>query len=55
MITLQAQPREIQGKKVKALRTQGYIPAVLYGPATESVQVQISEKAFVLGSKTPPA
>ena len=46
MITLTAQSREITGKKVKALRTQGLVPATLYGPNTEALSVQIGEKEF---------
>lgn len=34
--TLNAAPREVIGKQVKALRRQGLIPAVVYGPTRET-------------------
>lgn len=44
--TLEAQKREILGKKVKSLRKQGLIPATVYGKSFEPVSVQIDERAF---------
>jgi large subunit ribosomal protein L25 len=38
---LTAQKREVQGKKVKALRKQGKIPAVLYGHQIEPINLTI--------------
>ncbi len=40
-ITLEAQPRTTVGKKVRHLRAQDMIPAVVYGPKMESVQIQV--------------
>jgi large subunit ribosomal protein L25 len=45
--TLSAEERTIAGKKVKTLRKQGLVPAVIYGPALkETVQVSVNEKIF---------
>jgi large subunit ribosomal protein L25 len=45
--TLSAEERTIVGKKVKNLRKQGLVPAVVYGPALEkTVQISIDEKSF---------
>ena len=45
--TLMAEPRTVVGKKVKRLRAEGKVPAVVYGPAVnETVQVTVSEKDF---------
>jgi len=38
---LEAEPRTIVGKKVSQLRSQGLVPAAIYGPKTEPVSVQI--------------
>ncbi len=43
---LTAQKREIFGKKVKALRTQGLIPAELYGNKKENYHLSVPEKEF---------
>lgn len=40
-IELEAQPRQVLGKGVKALRRQGIIPANLYGPGVESLPLQL--------------
>jgi len=45
-IELTAQRRTITGKKVKRLRQQGIIPAVLYGPGVESTPLQVEERAL---------
>jgi len=44
-VQLVVDPRMVTGKKVKALRRQGVIPAHLYGHGTESLAVQISAQA----------
>lgn len=45
--TLSAEPRTIVGKKVKNLRKQGLVPAVIYGPALhETVQISVDERVF---------
>lgn len=43
-IELKTQKREVLGKKVKSLRREGLIPAVLYGHETDSVSLQIEEQ-----------
>lgn len=46
MPKLNAQPREVLGKQVRALRKSGQLPAVLYGPAvkkTESLTVSLRD------------
>lgn len=47
MQTLIAQKREIFGKKVKNLRKEGLIPAVVYGGEKESTPITLKEKDFV--------
>lgn len=44
---LAVQTREKFGKTVKALRTQGFIPAELYGHGVENLHLTVSEKEFV--------
>lgn len=39
--TLEAQSREITGKKTRNLRKEGIIPAVVYGPDLEPVNIQL--------------
>lgn len=50
MIKLLAKPRKITGKKVKNLRKEGLLPAVLYGPGVENKMLEVQlgelEKAF---------
>lgn len=43
---LHAKPRETTGKKVKGLRGQGLLPAVLFGHGKASSNLQISLKEF---------
>jgi len=43
-IELKAEKRTIIGKRVKALRREGIIPALLYGPKTEPVPIQCDER-----------
>lgn len=44
-LILMAEPRTVLGKQVKALRREGLVPAVVYGPAVEStVQVSVNRK-----------
>lgn len=42
MPVLKAQPRK--GEKANALREQGYVPAVVYGPTIESMPIAIGKK-----------
>ena len=45
--TLMAEPRTVVGKKVKRLRKEGKVPAVVYGPTlSETVQVTVNDRAF---------
>lgn len=46
--TLEAKTREILGKKVKQLRREGIVPAVVYGPEFENISIQVPEKALRL-------
>lgn len=46
-VELQVDPRTVTGKKVKALRRQGIIPAHLYGHDTESLAVQAPTQAVM--------
>ncbi len=46
-IELNAESRVILGSKVKALRSSGFIPAVLYGKGQESLSLQVPIKDFL--------
>ena len=46
MLTLAAKIRQNQGKKVKALRQQGVLPAVLYGPKIKNENLAVDLKEF---------
>lgn len=46
MQTIFAKIRKEVGKKVKELRSKGILPAVLYGPKTETVSLEVDEKDF---------
>jgi large subunit ribosomal protein L25 len=41
-----AEPREVVGKKVSALRRQGLLPAVVYGHGKASQPIQLEARAF---------
>ena len=43
-IVIEAKKREIIGKQVKALRRDGWIPAVIYGPEIEPVAISLDAK-----------
>ncbi len=43
---LDAQPRTIVGKKVSQLRTQGLVPAVIYGTHIQAISVQIPYRSL---------
>ena len=47
MISLSAKTRNIFGKKTKAIKNQGLIPAVVYGPGVKNASVEVEEKEFV--------
>ncbi len=44
--SLDVQRRTVQGKHVKHLRSQGILPAVVYGKGFEPVAVQVDERTF---------
>lgn len=44
--TLDAQPRAVTGKAVRRLRSDGVLPAVIYGRDVPSESVQVDAKAF---------
>lgn len=46
MPTLSAKTRKIIGKKVKSLRQNGVLPAVLYGPKIKTLPLQVDFKEF---------
>ncbi len=43
-LVLNAKPRTVTGKQVKALRRQGWIPAVLYGRHIQPMTIQVEGK-----------
>lgn len=43
-IVIEAKKREIIGKQVKALRREGWIPAVIYGPEIEPIAISLDAK-----------
>ncbi|HSD12678.1 MAG TPA: 50S ribosomal protein L25 [Patescibacteria group bacterium] len=45
-LKLEAKKREVKGKKVKKLRTEGQIPAVVYGHGVESKDLAVDYRAF---------
>tara|TARA_B100000745_G_scaffold50559_1_gene30216 strand:+ start:2103 stop:2771 length:669 start_codon:yes stop_codon:yes gene_type:complete len=46
MLTIEAKKRDILGKKVRSLRDEGSLPAVLYGPKEETTSITVPAKAF---------
>mgnify|MGYP003393824127 CR=1 FL=1 len=46
MTSIKAEKREISGKKVKNLRNEGKIPAIIYGAGESGLMLQISERDF---------
>lgn len=57
-ITLKVSPREVHGKKVRQLRRDGIVPAVVYGPGMEPVAVQVDQvvmsKVYTAAGKHTP-
>lgn len=47
IIELSAAPRELQGRGTDELREQGLVPAVVYGPKSEPVSVQVNQNEFL--------
>jgi large subunit ribosomal protein L25 len=48
---LQAEPREMLGKKVRRLRAHGILPATVYGNNVKPISVQVSARDFQLALK----
>lgn len=46
MLTIEAKKRDILGKKVRSLRDEGGLPAVLYGPKEETTSITVPLKEF---------
>jgi len=46
-ISLKATIREVTGKAVKQLKRDGFIPAVLYGPATDNLNLVVRKDEFL--------
>lgn len=46
MTSIKAEKREISGKKVKNLRKEGKIPAIIYGAGEKGLMLQILERDF---------
>jgi large subunit ribosomal protein L25 len=46
MISLQAKTRSEFGKKTKSMKSQGKIPAVIYGKGMKNASVEVDEKEF---------
>lgn len=44
---LQVQPRTILGKKTKRLRSQGLVPAHIFGAETDSMNIQLDLREFI--------
>ena len=45
-ITIEAQKRD-EAKNPRQLRTEGFLPATVYGKGKESVSIQVDKRAFV--------
>lgn len=45
--TLEAQVRELTGRKVRRLRREGVLPATLYGKKIDSLNVQVKEELLI--------
>ncbi len=43
-LELKAQVRSVTGRKVKRLRAQGKIPAIIYGPGISPIAIQVDER-----------
>ncbi len=47
MISLSATIRNSFGRKTKAMRNEGHIPAVVYGPGVKNFSIEVDEKEFI--------
>lgn len=52
MTVLKAEKREIVGSKVKKLRRDSILPAVIYGTKQESINIQVPTNEFIKVYKT---
>lgn len=43
-ITLSATKRDVKAKKAKKLRKEGFTPAVIYGPTTDTIHLALASK-----------
>lgn len=50
-LVLEAQPREVLGKKVKQLRKQGLTPANVFGPKFKSISITVNAHDFLSAYK----
>src|SRR3989344_8207576 len=46
MISLAAKTRTSFGKKAKSIKTQGGIPAVVYGPGVKNASIEVDQREF---------
>lgn len=46
--SLEVQPRSVIGKKVSQLRNEGLVPATIYGPKSENVNIQVPYRVLEL-------
>jgi len=46
MLVLKAEKRKLTGKKVRKLRKEGEVPAVLYGPEIKNISLKLNLKEF---------
>jgi len=51
MISIKAEKRKELGKKVNKLREQGILPAILYGPEIDNLNIQLDLKEFAKNYK----
>lgn len=51
-VTLSLKERELHGKKVAKLRKDGLVPAVVYGPGTDPISVQVEDRVLAKAYKT---
>lgn len=51
-VTLSLKEREFHGKKVAKLRKDGLVPAVVYGPGTDPISVQVEDRVLAKAYKT---
>lgn len=51
MISIKAEKRKELGKKVNNLRRQGILPAILYGPEIDNLNIQLDLKEFAKNYK----